>query len=404
MMRVNPRPGPCSKDGSITIWDLPNRCQEFPLRCSAAVTCSAWSDDGTMLVCGAKDGALSLWRFSKPSSGASSAGGVHSHKPTGTGPKLGLASSTPVQETHAHKGAVTCCAWHYGGSKLLTGGADGAVVLWRVLPEELEQATAVTRHDQPVQTCAIWPGAYNDYVLASDNDGFGVQQALLRTKMDTYNVRYVENALPLLQPHVSRARQRGCSSRLQHPPLPASQRQQDNPDEQQLVCSTQLFKVFGPMPLAAAVQADGAAASYVTGSGQVKDIDFKVSIGRKLWQQAGRQVQQHKQQTRQKLRQVVSKASLKSTPGWNDELDDVPKVVSRAHGGVVAVAFNSKDGDGSTVQSIVQVHDRRSPGGSGGTGWAALRLRLKPSAYAKLHEEALGQYKVTALLPIPEAG
>jgi hypothetical protein len=210
-----------------------------------------------------------------------------------------------------------------------------------------------------------------------------------------------------------KARQQGCRGLPQQPALPERQQQQQGPDEQQLPGSTLLFKISSAKPLAMWVRPDGAAVSYVNGSGRVMDVDLQASQGRSLWQQAGQQVQQYKQQTRQNLRQLISKVPLLYKPDPAPDLGDVPKVVSRANAGFLAVGCNSEDGGKSTVQVFAQ----RSPGSSAtgplallmsratGTGTGSAAWKLRQTAYSKLHEEGFEPgLKVTAVLPCPEAG
>jgi len=105
---------------------------------------------------------------------------------SGGGPELVLLDAQTgkiAQDLWGHSGAVLALAWASGGTKLLSGSADGTARVWRTLPGEDVQSAAVwTRHcPQPCTLVQVQAVAWLDaaatvaFTAGSDGSVFGVK-------------------------------------------------------------------------------------------------------------------------------------------------------------------------------------------------------------------------------------
>jgi WD40 repeat protein len=378
-----------------------------------------------MLMCGDQDGSISIWRFSLATAltGSRTGGGGGLNRGSGRGSRaasraaspasratsraaspasrgaqarLKLDSSISLQATCASRSKVSCCAWHYDGTHLVTGHVNGDVLLWSVRSGKLEQGARIAVHDDTPLGCAVWPGEAHDLVLISSPSDLQVVQAAATVKQDECGIRYVVSSLPQLGRKVLEARRHATA-----------EQQQQQQQQQQPVSSAQLWKDTA-QPVAMAMHADGRRATLVTDKGTVRCVHLQARYRyRILWQRAVRyvleQVLQRKWQARSQLLMLKRKVLAHSGSSRQRDSGGTTKYVASLQGGHLVVASNTS-GACSTVQvstagSNVALRGAASPSGS-----SPAQAAPGGAAGTGAQCELIAGFKVVLAVPCAEAG
>jgi hypothetical protein len=322
---------------------------------------------------------------------------------------LKVDSSTSLHATCASRSKVSCCAWHYGGTQLVTGHKNGDVLLWSMKPDRLEPAARIAIHSQAPQSCAVWPGETHDLVLISSPCGLQVVHAAATVTQDKCGVRYVVSSLPQLGPEVLKARHAAGEQQKQ-------QQQQQQEQEQQAAGSTLLSKA-AVQPVAMALHADGKHATLVTDKGAVRCVHLQARY-RVLWQRALQHVLeqelQRKGHARNQLlmlkRKVRHNAVEHSGGSRQRDSGGTTNYVASSQGGYLVVASNNSEtcssvevfaaGSNVALSGADSPRDsspaQAAPDEAAGTG-APDHLQLLP---CEMH----AGYKVVLAVPCAEAG
>ncbi len=90
----------------------------------------------------------------------------------------------PDQQAHvtilpdAHKACkVRCCTFSPSGSQLLSGGADGTLIVWSLSGASPSVAAAIKEHSKPVRACTFLPYGDADQLVSCAEDGIVMIQA-----------------------------------------------------------------------------------------------------------------------------------------------------------------------------------------------------------------------------------
>jgi hypothetical protein len=232
-------------------------------------------------------------------------------------------------------------------------------MLWRALPDKLEQGTRVFSHDQAVQSCALWPGNTHDLVLSTFSDGICLVDASVRVEVDECGVKYAVSSLPQLPPAMLAARRRARGNQQQSAPAPAPASTSQHQHQHQHVGGVERYKAK-EQPLAMSLHAGGRLTTVVTADGSIAVAELQepaAARARRLWKRAMDAALERQRQARQqvlRLRRGLSGVRLRpqhrapSPPQraiarYSGDSVSIPTTVSSSEGDILVVCKNYED-------------------------------------------------------------